>query len=270
MLLCDMEKAVARIEKALAAGERIVIYGDYDVDGVTSVSILYLYLKALGADVGYYIPNRMGEGYGMSESSVDKLIDEGARLIVTVDTGITSSVEIEHAHARGVDVVVTDQGIAVNPRRPDVKEKLEKAGLGAIKLVDSLETLFEQGDIVSLHLRLTPDTEHMIGMQYFSRMKKTAYFINTARGGLVDQPALVEALQQGCMAGAALDVYDSEPLAVDDPLLQMDNVLLTPHIAGTTVDAIPRAPFLLMREVDRFLADGVTDRVVNHVSITLE
>ena len=77
MLLCDMEKAVARIEKALAAGERIVIYGDYDVDGVTSVSILYLYLKALGADVGYYIPNRMGEGYGMSESSVDKLIDEG-------------------------------------------------------------------------------------------------------------------------------------------------------------------------------------------------
>ena len=110
----------------------------------------------------------------------------------------------------------------------------------------------------------------MIGMQYFSRMKKTAYFINTARGGLVDQPTLVEALQQGCMAGAALDVYDSEPLAVDDPLLQMDNVLLTPHIAGTTVDAIPRAPFLLMREVDRFLADGVTDRVVNHVSITLE
>ncbi|MFR1150581.1 MAG: NAD(P)-dependent oxidoreductase [Butyricicoccus sp.] len=134
----------------------------------------------------------------------------------------------------------------------------------------TLETLFEQGDIVSLHLRLTPDTEHMIGMQYFSRMKKTAYFINTARGGLVDQLALVEALQQGCMAGAALDVYDSEPLAVDDPLLQMDNVLLTPHIAGTTVDAIPRAPFLLMREVDRFLADGVTDRVVNHVSITLE
>ena len=92
----------------------------------------------------------------------------------------------------------------------------------------------------------------MIGMQYFSRMKKTAYFINTARGGLVDQPALVEALQQGCMAGAALDVYDSEPLAVDDSLLQMDNVLLTPHIAGTTVDAIPRAPFLLMREVEHW------------------
>ena len=161
--------------------------------------------------------------------------------------------------ALGVPVIAYDA--YTNP------EKLAQAGLGAVKLVDSLETLFEQGDIVSLHLRLTPETEHMIGMPYFSRMKKTAYFINTARGGLVDQPALVEALQQGCMAGAALDVYDSEPLGADSPLLQMDNVLLTPHIAGTTVDAIPRAPFLLMREVDRYLQDGVTDRVVNAASI---
>ena len=161
--------------------------------------------------------------------------------------------------ALGVPVIAYDA--YTNP------EKLAQAGLGAVKLVDSLETLFEQGDIVSLHLRLTPETERMIGMPYFSRMKKTAYFINTARGGLVDQPALVEALQQGCMAGAALDVYDSEPLGADSPLLQMDNVLLTPHIAGTTVDAIPRAPFLLMREVDRYLQDGVTDRVVNAASI---
>ena len=164
--------------------------------------------------------------------------------------------------ALGVPVIAYDA--YTNP------EKLAQAGLGAVKLVDSLEALFEQGDIVSLHLRLTPETEHMIGMQYFSRMKKTAYFINTARGGLVDQPALVEALQQGCMAGAPLDVYDSEPLDADSPLLQMDNVLLTPHIAGTTVDAIPRAPFLLMREVDRFLQSGVNDRVVNAASITLD
>ncbi|MBR5539690.1 MAG: single-stranded-DNA-specific exonuclease RecJ, partial [Clostridia bacterium] len=66
MLLKDMDKAVERIEKALARDEKIVVYGDYDVDGVTSVSILYLYLSALGATVDYYIPNRMGEGYGMS------------------------------------------------------------------------------------------------------------------------------------------------------------------------------------------------------------
>ena len=102
-------------------------------------------------------------------------------------------------------------------------------------------------------------------------MKKTAYFINTARG----RSGRSAGAGRGAAAGlhgrrGAGVLYDSEPLAADDPLLQMDNVLLTPHIAGTTVDAIPRAPFLLMREVDRFLADGVTDRVVNQASITLE
>ena len=152
MLLPDMEKAVARIEEALAKKERIVIYGDYDVDGVTSVSILYLYLSALGADVGYYIPNRMGEGYGMSEGSVDHLIDSGANLIVTVDTGITANVEVAHARARGTDVVVTDhhechgdlpEAVAVvNPRRPDCDYPFkELAGVGVVfKLLCAFET----------------------------------------------------------------------------------------------------------------------------------
>lgn len=206
---------------------------------------------------------KMREGVWMkSFYNSDHLMTLSSHTVALAGIGNVGSALARRLLALGVPVIAYDAYTS--------PEKLEKADLGAIKLVDSLETLFEQGDIVSLHLRLTPDTEHMIGMQYFSRMKKTAYFINTARGGLVDQQALIEALQQGCMAGAALDVYDSEPLAADDPLLQMDNVLLTPHIAGTTVDAIPRAPFLLMREVDRFLADGVTNRVVNHASITLE
>lgn len=151
MLLADMEKAVDRIERALAKKEKIVIYGDYDVDGVTSVSILYLYLSALGADIGYYIPNRMGEGYGMSESSVDHLINEGANLIVTVDTGITANAEVAHALARGTDVVVTDHHechgdlptavAVVNPRRPDCTYPFkELAGVGVVfKLLCAFE-----------------------------------------------------------------------------------------------------------------------------------
>ncbi len=151
MLLADMDKAVARIAEALQKQETIVIYGDYDVDGVTSVSILYLYLKALGANVGYYIPNRMGEGYGMSESSVDYLIDEGANLIVTVDTGITANREVEHALSRGTDVVVTDHhechgdlpaaAAVVNPRRPDCDYPFkELAGVGVVfKLLCAFE-----------------------------------------------------------------------------------------------------------------------------------
>ncbi|MBQ6893733.1 MAG: single-stranded-DNA-specific exonuclease RecJ [Clostridia bacterium] len=155
LLLCDMDKAVARIKAALDKKERIVIYGDYDVDGVTSVTILYLYLSAKGADVGYYIPNRMGEGYGMSENSLDSLIDGGANLIVTVDTGITANKEVEHALSHGADVVVTDHhechgdlpnaAAVVNPRRPDCDYPFkELAGVGVVfKLLCAFEANYE-------------------------------------------------------------------------------------------------------------------------------
>ena len=90
LLLKDVEKAVERIQLALENGERIAIYGDYDVDGVTSVTILYLYLKELGADIGYYIPNRIGEGYGLSNAAIEHLSEIGVSLSITVDTGITA------------------------------------------------------------------------------------------------------------------------------------------------------------------------------------
>lgn len=135
---------------------------------------------------------KMREGVWMkSFYNSDHLMTLSSHTVALAGIGNVGSALARRLLALGVPVIAYDAYTS--------PEKLEKAGLGAIKLVDSLETLFEQGDIVSLHLRLTPDTEHMIGMQYFSRMKKTAYFINTARGGLVDQPALVEALQQGCM-----------------------------------------------------------------------
>ena len=139
----DMEAAVARVLSAVAAGEYIVIYGDYDVDGVTSVTSLYLYLSSIGADVSCYIPNRIGEGYGMSRSAVDKLAKDGANLIITVDTGITAVDEIAYASALGIDTVVTDHHechgelpsccAIVNPHRPDCLYPFkELAGVGVV------------------------------------------------------------------------------------------------------------------------------------------
>ena len=128
-LMRDMDKAAARVQQAIANGERIAVFGDYDVDGITATCILVDYLKSRGADVVHYIPRRIEDGYGLSRDAIKGLFDQGVRLLVTVDCGITAVDEAEYAHRLGVDVVVTDQGIAVNPRRPDVKEKLEKAGL---------------------------------------------------------------------------------------------------------------------------------------------
>jgi len=88
--MLDMDNAVYRILEAVENKENIVIYGDYDVDGVTSVSSLYLYLKDIDARVSYYIPSRTGEGYGMSTAALQKLAEKGTNLIITVVTGITA------------------------------------------------------------------------------------------------------------------------------------------------------------------------------------
>lgn len=158
-LLKDMDAAVKRILKAVADGEKITVYGDYDVDGVTSVSSLYLYLRALGADVSYYIPNRLSEGYGINTSAIDALKAEGTSLIITVDTGITAVEETEYMKGLGIDAVITDHHrcqetlpnavAVVNPKRPDDSYPFkELAGVGVVfKLLTALEFAVQEEKI---------------------------------------------------------------------------------------------------------------------------
>lgn len=151
-LLRDIRPAAERVLLALERGERIAVYGDYDVDGVTSVTLLYLYLSGLGADVGYYIPSRSREGYGLSCPAMDTLREKGVRLIVTVDTGTTAITEVDYAASLGMDVVVTDHHecrpelpnacAVVNPHRADDPYPFpDLAGVGvAFKLACAIET----------------------------------------------------------------------------------------------------------------------------------
>lgn len=104
----DMDKAVARIRRALSDGERIAVYGDYDCDGIMSTVVLYSYLESAGADVCYYIPQRDREGYGLNREALKLIHDDGVRLVITVDNGITAIGEVEYASSLGLDVVITD------------------------------------------------------------------------------------------------------------------------------------------------------------------
>ncbi len=149
--LKDIKNATLRIRRALENQEKIMIYGDYDVDGVTSVSILYMYLKDHGADVDFYIPTRENEGYGLNIGAFHTIKEKGTKLVITVDTGITAIDEIAYAKTIGLDVVVTDHHqcrpelpvceAVVNPRRPDCQYPFkELSGVGVIfKVLCALE-----------------------------------------------------------------------------------------------------------------------------------
>ncbi len=107
-LMKDMDRAVERLRRAVLSEEKILIYGDYDVDGITSVSFLYLILKELGVDVTYYIPDRQAEGYGLSPMGIETARERGTQLIITVDCGITGHAEIDLAQSLGIEVLVCD------------------------------------------------------------------------------------------------------------------------------------------------------------------
>lgn len=151
MTMLDMDKAVKRIKTALDNHEKTVIYGDYDVDGITSTALLYEFLKSQGADVIYYIPDRRDEGYGINIMAVNKLIKQGMKLLITVDCGITAIGETEFAKLQGMDVIITDHhtckeriptaaAAVVNPKRAEDEYEFDGlAGVGvAFKLTLAL------------------------------------------------------------------------------------------------------------------------------------
>jgi phosphoglycerate dehydrogenase-like enzyme len=129
-----------------------------------------------------------------------------------------------------------------------------KAEALGFRYLPTMAEVLQQADVVSLHLRYSADTEHIIGAKELALMKPTALFVNTARGQLVDQKALYKALYDGRIAGAGLDVFEQEPIASHDPLLALPNVVLSPHTAGTTPEALMNGLDLCGANVEAFLA----------------
>lgn len=170
-MLDGMEEAVCRILSAIEKKEKIVIYGDYDVDGITATATVYKFLESQGAEVSYYIPDRFSEGYGLNILAINKMARDGAKLMITVDCGITAVGEVEFAKTQGLDIIITDHHTCreelpkavsvINPKRADSSYPFSGlAGVGvAFKLVLALairlgmntrEVFMEYVDMVAL------------------------------------------------------------------------------------------------------------------------
>ncbi len=165
-------------------------------------------------------------------------------------TGSIGSRVIQIAHGFNMNVI----SVTGHPSE-------EKARQLGVKFVD-LDTLLAESDIVTLHVPLTPSTEKMIGAKELAKMKESAILINTARGKVVDEAALIEALKEKKIRGAGLDVFEKEPLPVNDPLTKLENVVLTPHIAFQTEESLEECTYVCIQNVERFI-EGKPQNVVN-------
>ena len=134
-----------------------------------------------------------------------------------------------------------------------------------IRLVEDRDEIFRQADYVSLHVPATPETVHSVSDREFGLMKENAYLINTSRGSIVDEPALVRALQAGKIAGAGLDVLEKEPIDPANPLIEMDNVLTAPHIGGATKEASSRSSVACAEAIDDFFSGRTPKFVVQEL-----
>lgn len=168
-------------------------------------------------------------------------IEIDGRVLGLIGFGIIGRMITPKAKALGMRVLAHDPFVTAG----------DMAAVGAEKI--DLDGLLAASDFVSMHAKPTSETRGMMNWERFNRMRRDAYFINTARGALVDQDALVRALSEGVIAGAALDVYDQEPQYEDSPLFGLDNLVMTPHIGGATKDVYRHQSRLIMQNVSAYL-----------------
>ena len=151
----------------------------------------------------------------------------------------------------GANILVYD------PYTPE--DKIQEDGYEPV----GLNELCSRSDVISIHYRLTPETKNMIGGEQFGLMKPHAFLINSARAGLVDEECLIDALKNHRIGGAALDVFHEEPLGPDSPYLKMDNVTLTPHIAGTASNSDELTFDIMEHTLRHYFETGEWMHVVN-------
>ena len=179
-------------------------------------------------------------------------IELAGKTLAVCGLGRIGGMVAELARAFGMRVVGYDP--FVKPGSPVLKQVL---------LCSSMDEALAAADFVTVHLPLTADTKGIFNQQKFAAMKRDAYFINTSRGGVVNESALIEALQSGHLAGAALDVREVEPPSSRGALESMDNVILTPHIAAFTTEAQTRTFEAVAQDVDRLLSGQPAVNFVN-------
>lgn len=188
-----------------------------------------------------------GDHRNFSEHLMVPHVELNGKTLGVIGFGHIGQALIKIAQAMGMQILVSTR-----------TKRADRDGIHFTTQAD----LLQHSDFVSLNLPLTPATTHLIDTDALKQMKPTAFLINTARGGLIDEPALIQALQNHDIAGAGLDVQASEPLADDSPLFQLDNVIVTPHIGWRGLETRQRLVKIVADDIQAFLKGDALNRIL--------
>lgn len=247
------------LEAATARGIVVANVPDYCIGTVadhTWALILALIRKVTLAD--RYVRNKLYIGRWTSPPEYLRGIDLEGKTLGIIGLGRIGREVAKRAKGFNVKVIAYDPYIS-----KDIARELE------IELTD-LETVLRESDIISIHCPLTKETHHLINEDRIKLMRKRPYIINTSRGAIIDEKALYKALKEGIISGAALDVFEIEPPPENNPLFELDNVILTPHIAWYTEEALKRLEMNAVDEAIRILKGEPPRNIVNREVLKLE
>lgn len=233
------------IEAANKAGVIVANVPGYAFDAVAE--LVFAFALSLLRKV-HVADKRIREGkFNWKDYVGNQLMGKTIGVLGTGNIGIRV---IQIAHGFNMNIL----SVTGHPN-PSKEERL------GIKFVE-MDTLLKESDIVTLHVPLTPETEKMIGEAELRKMKPTAILINTARGKVVDEEALIKALKEGIIRGAGLDVFEKEPLPIDSPLMKLENVMLTPHIAFLSEESLEECTYICIENIEMFIK-GKVQNIVN-------
>ena len=224
------------LEAARAKGITVCNIPAYSTERVAHTAIMFILnlSSMMGAQIRMLAK---GDRRNFTDHLMVPHLEVNGKTLGVVGYGHTGKAVIKVAQALGMNVIVST-------RTPRADEN-------GVKFV-TLDELLAQSDYVSLNVPLNESTKHMINKETLAKMKPSACIVNTGRGGLIDEPALIEALQNGTIAGAGLDVQEQEPPAQDNPLYDMDNVILTPHMGWKGLETRERLVSIIAEDVKGF------------------
>jgi len=275
LIACCRNEPEANVDVAAATARGIPVLSGAGRNAVSVAEFTFGMLLSLVRNIARtdHLLKHTGEITGMEYSRNDQLkgpsewsLDPGApfnrfggpelhgKALGLVGMGTIGRVVAKLGRAFGMDLLVYD---------PYLTEEGIREEVGGRKV--SLESLMQVADFISLHAKVTDETRGLIDYRYLSMMKPSAYLVNTARAAIMDYDALYRVLREGKIAGAALDVFPSEPISGDDPFLTLENVLLTPHLAGSSPDIPKHHSQMITDDILTYFAGGRPKRIMNPV-----